>query len=250
MSEPVDLGRKICVKRPSKGFGIFGLVLGSVFVAMGVGVGAGGQAALGAFAVFLGLFFVWAGLWTITKRWEIHEEGIATASMFGAQALRFDDMATFSTGSVKQERQVRVSLELIPRTGKPLRINVNEGDFDDGLKALRERLTALVSARMEETLRRTGYVDWLTAGSLGARSWPAIGIDWSGLTVRGRPDLHVPWDQVNMTVDNGCFTLRQGQKGRALARCMVLAPNYRPGIALIDSILERGGSAAAEDGSN
>jgi hypothetical protein len=245
MSTPVELGRRICVKKPSKGFGIFGLILGGAFLAMGSVLAAGGEAFLGAFSVCAGLFFVWAGLWTITKRWEIHEEGIAAASLFGAQQFRFDQMATFSSGSVTQEHQTRVSLELIPRLGKPLRIAVNEDDFDDDLKALRERLTARVMAGMEETLRRTGYVEWLAAGSRGVSSWPAVGIDWNGLIVRGRPDLNLPWDEVNITVTNGHFILRQGQKGRVLVKCPVLAPNYRLGIALIESILERGGPAAA-----
>jgi hypothetical protein len=156
-------------------------------------------------------------------------------------------MATFSFGSVRQEHQTRVSLELIPRLGKPLRIAVREEDFDDDLKALRERLTVRVMATMEETLGRTGYVEWLAAASFGVRSWPAVGIDGSGLIVRGRPDLHLPWAEVNMAVNNGYFILRQGQKGRVLVNCPVLTPNYRPGIALVDSILERGGPAAAVD---
>jgi hypothetical protein len=236
-----ELGELLCVKRLSKGFGVFGVVLGGACVAAGavLGVG-GGEWALGAFAVCAGLFFLWAGLWTITKRWEIHAEGIAARSMFGAGELRFDEMATFSSGSVRQGEQTRVSLELIRLNGKPLRINCREEDFDDDLKALRERLTARVMAKMEETLGRTGYVEWLAAGSLGVRSWPAVGIECSGLIVRGRPDLHLPWEQAGMTVDNGVLFLRQGQKGRVLVSCPVLAPNYWPGVALVDGILERG----------
>jgi hypothetical protein len=42
-----------------------------------------------------------------------------------------------------------------------------------------------------------------------------------------------------MAVNNGFFILRQGQKGRVLVSCPVLTPNYWPGVALIDSILER-----------
>jgi hypothetical protein len=244
---PVDLGRRICVKRPSKAFGIFGLLLGGAFLAMGGVLAGGGEPALGAFGVCAGLFFVWAGLWTITKRWEIHEEGIAAASLFGAQQLRFDEMATFSSGSVMQDHQTRVSLELIPRLGKPLRIALREEDFDADLRALRERLTIRVMAAMEETLRRTGHVEWLAAAEGTLRSWPAVGIDWSGLTVRGRPDVHLPWEEVNMTLANGYFLLRQGRKGRVLVNCPVLAPNYRPGFALVDSILERGGPAAARE---
>jgi hypothetical protein len=245
MSTPVELGRRICVKRLSKGFGVFGLLMGGAFLAMGRILAAGGEVGLGAFGVCLGLFFLWAGLWTITKRWEIHEEGISATSLFGAQQFRFDEMATFSTGSVTQEHQTRVSLELIPRTGKPLRIVVREAEFDDELKALRDKLTVRMMAAMEETLRRTGYVEWLAAGSRGILSWPAVGIDWSGLIVRGRPDLPMPWESVNMAVNNGHLILRQGQKGRVLVNCPVLAPNYRPGMALVDSILERGGAAAA-----
>jgi hypothetical protein len=235
----VDLGRQLCVKRPSKGFGVFGLLLGGLFLTGGGVLAGGGERALGAFGLFAGLFLVWAGLWTITKRWEIHEEGIATASMFGASYLRFDEMATFSSGSVRQEHQTRVSLELIPRQGKPLRIVLREEDFDEDLQALRERLTARVMETMRETLRRTDYVEWLATGSLGVSSWPAVGIDRNGLIVRGRPDLHLPWEQVNMVVTNGLLILRQGQKGRVLVKCPVLAPNYRPGVALIDNILER-----------
>jgi hypothetical protein len=236
-----ELGELLCVKKLSKGFGIFGLLLGGACLAAGVVLGVGGgEWGLGAFAACSGLFFLWAGLWTITKRWEIHTEGIAAASLFGADRLRFDEMATFSTGSVRQQEQTRVSLELIRRVGKPLRINCREEDFDDDLEALRERLTARVMAEMEETLGRTGYVEWLAAGSLGVRSWPAVGIEGSGLIVRGRPDLHLPWEQVGMAVENGVLFLRQGQKGRVLVSCPVLAPNYRPGVALIDVILERG----------
>jgi hypothetical protein len=242
---PVELGRKVCVKRLSKGFGAFGLALGGAFLAMGCILVAGRETGLGAFGVAAGLFFLWAGLWTVTKRWEIHEEGIAAASLFGAQRFRFDEMATFSTGSVKQEHQTRVSLELIPRAGKPLRIVVREAEFDDDLKTLRDSLTTRVMAAMEETLRRSGYVEWLAAGSRGVGSWPSVGIEWSGLIVRGRPDLHLPWEAVNMVINNGFLILRQGPKGRVLVNCPVLAPNYRPGMALVDSILERGGAAAA-----
>jgi hypothetical protein len=110
---------------------------------------------------------------------------------------------------------------------------------------LREKLTARVMAAMEETLRRTGYVEWLAAAEGGVVPRPAVGIDWSGLIVRGRPDRHLPWADVNMAVNNGRFLLRQGREGNVLVNAPVLAPNYRPGMALIDSILARGGPLAA-----
>src|SRR5476651_1263965 len=119
---PNGLGPVIVKKRLSKGGGVFLLILGLVFVGGGVAL-LSDSAGMGIGSIVLGVGFVLLGIVVMTKQYEIRQNGIVARSMFGSNAVAFPDVRTIGYGFVVANSNKRVSLKLIPKTGKPMTVS-------------------------------------------------------------------------------------------------------------------------------
>jgi hypothetical protein len=58
---------------------------------------------------------------------EIHENGVTDKSIFGTRTARYSDLSNFSWAAVMAGAELRLTLELVTRDGKPLRFSVRPG---------------------------------------------------------------------------------------------------------------------------
>jgi hypothetical protein len=233
----LGLGPLLVEKKSSKAGGIFLLAFGVLFAAGSVAL-FNENAFEAAGVLVLSSGFFWLGITLVTKRYEIRQNGVSARSAFGTNAIAFSKVRTISYAIVRSGANKRVTLGLIPTTGKPLRVSlavpVQDADEPD-LAALRDRLSQDVATKMEEVLKRRGTVEWIQRGSVGAISFPTLMITRDGFTIDdGRTKSNVPTTDVNRETKNGYFFMTRKQDNKKLFSCPLFAANFYPGLDLLN----------------
>jgi hypothetical protein len=234
-----NLGALVVEKRLSKGGGIFMLAFALLFLIAGVALFSESPP-LAIFGLLASVAFIWLGVTLITKRYEIHQNGVSESSAFGTTSIAFSSVRTIGYALVRQGASKRVTLALIPATGKPLNVSLGldvRQEDDPDLGAVRDRLSKTIATRMEDVLKRRGTVEWIERGSIGAISFPALSITRDGFTIDdGKTKSSVRSSEVSLEVKDGyVFVNRTGDR-KNLFTCRALTPNVYPGLELLGRI--------------
>jgi hypothetical protein len=239
----LGLGPVLVEKKYSKAGGVFLLAVGLLFLAGSMALfSENAFEAAGVFVLAAG--FVWLGITLVTKRYELRQNGVSMRSAFGTNAIAFSNVRTIGYAVVRSGANKRVTLALIPTTGKTLNVSLGvplqQADEPD-LAALRDRLSQEVATKMEEVLKRRGTVEWIQRGSLGAISFPTLMIIRDGFTIDdGRAKSIVLTSEVNSDINNGYFFMTRKLDKKKLFSCPASAANFYPGLQLLQRIRATG----------
>jgi hypothetical protein len=130
-------------------------------------------------AIFFGTFgaiFVLGGTLLVNTVFEFYETGLVMRTLFRAQEVLYADLTSFTfaeefryaKGFIPAGRSVEI--EFRSANGKPLRLQVSSLRRPEALYALRDRIAAVMAARVREALSQNVEIYWaggrLSSGQL------------------------------------------------------------------------------------
>ena len=215
--------------------------LGFAFLALSAGPLDGTSFGFLLFAV--GLLALCA--WALTYTASIYENGAVVQSVFGSRSLPFRDLKTFGYSRVVIRAEPQDTLALVPRTGKPLRI-VTKPRFRSGpdadLASLVDRLTARFSEQLEKDLTKAKRVPWITRVPTSVPAQPGVALSREAFLVHdGKTESKLLFAEVESSVENGTFVVRQLGTKKALFSVPCQVVGFYPGFALQGRLREVAG---------
>jgi hypothetical protein len=237
VSNAGDLGPVVATKKHSTVGGILFTTLGAVFGAPSVLAFRDAPLLAVAGILTMAVPMMALGIWTATRRYQIRSRGLSSHSAFGARSIAFSSIRTFEYWCVVQRFRKGVGLMLHPFTGKRFGIGVGiplRAAEDRELGALRDKLSLLISRRLQDDLQREGAAVWIERGRYGLVSYPTLKITRDGFALDdGRSILNVLPTEVALQIEDGRFSMVRMSDNKRLVFCPVATANFFPGLTLL-----------------
>ncbi|MBM4039834.1 MAG: hypothetical protein FJ290_15110 [Planctomycetes bacterium] len=237
---PGGLGRVLFERRRGS---VYWWLLATLGVVFGAGLIAYQVLLPGAGVLAAGILFGFLALRGRRAVFRCHELGVRDIGYFGDRELRYADMDTFTYSAVRQfvngaYTGTQLVLHFGPRAeGEKKAINYRAtlSGADETLDGLCDHVSGVIGRRLAEEFAAGRAVTWTQA----LRFLPE-GLEYRAQGFLGRKDpVVIPYGQIaNYDIQQGEMMLWAEGAEKPAVREKVSAPNFFPGLRLLEAILE------------